>query len=482
MAITRHSTYTPRFIRPYSTLTHPSYPTRCVSHRLSDAAATAALFHSPAHSSATSDRRHPSSYFHTLTNATRYSNASTSTRTLSPRHRVSSRTSLPHVSISIPSRTFAIAPPTPNANSNTSLWGYPSLITYQAWERAQQKLERYNEIGEKLNTGTLHHEELARLSKEYSSLSAVAQLVDRINGLRKEIRDCQLLIRGNDKDLAALAKDEMEEAASKAMELEQRVIGYLLPGAEDDQRSAILEIRMGIGGDEASLFARMMFHMYEAYARSQGWSWDVLDISDTEYGGYREASALIGGDDVFGKLKYESGVHRIQRVPPNDSRIHTSFATVAIMPEAEEVDVQINESKDLRIDVYRASGAGGQHVNKTESAVRITHLPTNTVVVMQDERSQIKNKEKAMKLLRTRLYDMARKEAEDSRAKLRSDQIGLGDRSERIRTYNFPRDQITDHRVNFTKTGVDQMLTGEYLEEFVEALANDALQKQLQNI
>ncbi len=245
----------------------------------------------------------------------------------------------------------------------------------------------------------------------------------------------------------------------------------LLPKDEADDRNAILEVRAGTGGDEAALFAEELFHMYQRYAAGRGWRFEPISVSETGIGGYKEASAAISGPGVFARLKFESGPHRVQRVPVTESggRIHTSAATVAVLPEAEEVDVQIDD-KDLRIDTFRSQGAGGQHVNTTDSAVRITHLPTGVVVSCQDEKSQFKNKAKAMKVLRARLYERQREELDSARAEARRSQVGSGDRSEKIRTYNFPQSRVTDHRIKLTLYKLDQVLAGEALDELIEAL------------
>jgi len=253
--------------------------------------------------------------------------------------------------------------------------------------------------------------------------------------------------------------------------LEQQVKLALLPKDVDDQRNAILEVRAGTGGDEAALFAAELFRMYQRYAVLRGWRFELLDLSETGLGGVKEASALISGRDVFARLKFESGVHRVQRVPETEAsgRIHTSAATVAVLPEAEDVDVRIDE-KDLRIDVFRASGPGGQSVNTTDSAVRITHIPTGLVVIQQDEKSQHKNKAKALKVLRSRLYDLERQARDSARAAERKSQVGTGDRSERIRTYNFPQGRVTDHRINLTLYKIDKVMSGEALDEIINAI------------
>ena len=257
-------------------------------------------------------------------------------------------------------------------------------------------------------------------------------------------------------------------------ELEHKIKILLIPKDEADEKNAILEIRAGTGGDEAALFAADLYRMYEHYAAIKGWKFEAEEINDTGIGGFKEAIARITGKDVFSRLKFESGVHRVQRVPETEAsgRIHTSAATVAVLPEAEEVDVKIDE-KDLRIDTYRSSGAGGQHVNKTDSAIRITHIPTGLVAECQEERSQFKNKDKAMSRLRSMLYDMERRAKDEARAANRKSQVGSGDRSERIRTYNFPQGRVTDHRINLTLYKIDQVMNGVALDEIIEALITE---------
>jgi peptide chain release factor 1 len=274
-------------------------------------------------------------------------------------------------------------------------------------------------------------------------------------------------------EMKAMAEEEFAQLKDRIPALEKRLQMLLLPKDVADNKNAILEVRAGTGGEEAGLFAANLFRMYQRYAESRNWKFELLSLNETGLGGYKEAIASVSGQGVFARLKFESGVHRVQRVPETESggRIHTSAATVAVMPEAEEVDIKI-EDKDLRIDVFRASGPGGQSVNTTDSAVRITHLPTGIVVSQQDEKSQHKNKAKAMRVLRARLYDAERKRADDERAAARRDQVGSGDRSERIRTYNFPERRVTDHRINLTLHKLDGVLDGD-LDEFIDALTAD---------
>ncbi|HET9147606.1 MAG TPA: peptide chain release factor 1, partial [Acetobacteraceae bacterium] len=308
-------------------------------------------------------------------------------------------------------------------------------------------------------------------SRELSELAPIEERINELRAAEKARGEAEALLA--DPELRGLAEAEIQELHERLPKLETEIRLALLPKDEADERSAILEIRPAAGGDEAALFAASLFEMYRRYAEGRGWRFEVLEYGDTELGGLREGIAEISGRSVFARLKYESGVHRVQRVPATETqgRIHTSTVTVAVLPEAEEVDVGIDEG-DLRIDVYRASGAGGQHVNKTESAVRITHIPTGIAVAMQEERSQHKNRAKAMTVLRARLFEQQRSRLAADRAADRKSQVGTGDRSERIRTYNFPQGRLTDHRINLTLYKLDRVMQGE-LDEIIDALIED---------
>ncbi len=332
--------------------------------------------------------------------------------------------------------------------------------------RLDRLLARAEELRHILSTAP--GADIGTLSKELSELEPLVEQVSALRAAERARDEAQALMA--DPEMRDLAEAEWLEQKERVPALEREIRIMLLPRDAADERSAILEVRPAAGGDEAGLFAAELFRAYQRYAESRGWRFEVLDYDESDLGGIKGATAEISGRGVFARLKFESGVHRVQRVPATETqgRIHTSTVTVAVLPEAEEVDVQVNES-DLRIDTYRASGAGGQHVNKTESAVRITHLPTGIVVAMQEEKSQHKNRAKAMKVLRARLYDAQRHAADSARAADRKSQVGTGDRSERIRTYNFPQGRVTDHRIGLTLHKIDRVMLGE-LDEIIDAL------------
>jgi peptide chain release factor 1 len=326
---------------------------------------------------------------------------------------------------------------------------------------------RADELRSMLSEG-LSGEAYVKASKELSDIEPVVARIGELREAERARADAEFLL--SDAEMRELAEAELRALKDRIPGLQHEIRLALLPKDEADERSAIMEIRPAAGGDEAALFATELFAMYQKYADARGWRFEILEYSDTELGGLKEGIAEITGRNVFARLKYESGVHRVQRVPATESqgRIHTSTVTVAVLPEAEDVDVHVEES-ELRIDVFRASGAGGQHVNKTESAVRITHLPTGIVVAMQEEKSQHKNRAKAMKILRARLYEQQRAALHATRAADRRAQVGTGDRSERIRTYNFPQGRVSDHRINITLYKIDRVMQGE-LDEFIDAL------------
>ncbi|NVJ69443.1 MAG: peptide chain release factor 1 [Alphaproteobacteria bacterium] len=342
-------------------------------------------------------------------------------------------------------------------------------------ERLEQLLERYDYLGHSLGTpDEFSNEEFVKLSREYADLGPVVEAVNALKSARQEYTDLEEMIAsGDDPEMKELAQEELRELKDKLPEMDRDLSIQLLPKDAADDKSAILEIRAGTGGDEAALFAGDLYEMYEKYAASQGWKMEMISGSPSDVGGFKEVMANVSGKGVFAKLKFESGVHRVQRVPATESggRIHTSAATVAVMPEAEEVDIEIR-AEDIRIDTMRSSGAGGQHVNTTDSAVRITHLPTG-IVVTSSEKSQHRNREKAMQVLRARLYDREREMLAAERSEARKSQVGSGDRSERIRTYNFPQGRVTDHRIGLTLHKLDQILAGEGLEEVIDALISE---------
>ncbi len=339
-------------------------------------------------------------------------------------------------------------------------------------QKLDQVVARHAELQAMLSGGTLESQKFVAASKEYAELGPLVEAVNELRRAEKELKDTEALAA--DPDMKAMAEEEAAALKKRLPELEQAVKKMLLPKDAADEKNAILEIRAGTGGDEAALFAADLFRMYQRYAAEHRWKFEIMELSDTGIGGYREAIATVTGKNVFAHLKFESGVHRVQRVPATEAqgRIHTSAATVAVLPEAEDVDIKIDE-KDLRIDVFRASGPGGQSVNTTDSAVRITHIPTGVVVSQQDEKSQHKNRAKAMKILRARLYDAERQRLDAERAATRKGQVGSGDRSERIRTYNYPQSRVTDHRINLTLYNLAEVMEGRGLDQIVDALIAD---------
>ena len=347
-------------------------------------------------------------------------------------------------------------------------------------EKLDQLVQRWEAIQAELSRSVSQASYVA-LAKEFSELNPVVQTIGLLRKARAERDQLAELLAdpAADEELAAIAHDELATLEHRLAELEQTLRLHLLPKDAADERSAILEVRAGTGGDEAALFAADLFRMYTRYAEQRGWKTEIISLSENDLGGYKEVVASIAGKDVFARLKYKSGVHRVQRVPLTEAsgRIHTSAATVAIMPEAEEIDLAI-KPEDIRIDTMRAGGAGGQHVNKTDSAVRITHLPTGLVVVSA-EKSQHQNRRLAMQVLRSRLFEQQRQKAADARAAQRKDQVGSGDRSQRIRTYNFPQGRVTDHRIGLTLHKLDQVLEGTALDELIDALVTDRQANQL---
>lgn len=332
---------------------------------------------------------------------------------------------------------------------------------------------RYEELQDLMaSQNAMDGQEFVKMSKEYADLATIVEAVNELRAAQSEIGDLASMVADEqDPEVRAMAEEEFHELKTRIPELERNIQLLLLPKDDADEKNVILEVRAGTGGDEAGLFAADLFRMYQRYAEERRWTFEVIDANENGIGGVREATANITGRGAFARLKYESGVHRVQRVPETESqgRIHTSAATVAVLPEAEEVDIEV-EAKDLRVDTYRAQGAGGQHVNKTDSAIRITHMPSGIVVTCQDEKSQHKNRAKAMKVLRARLYEKERSEQDAERAANRKSQVGSGDRSERIRTYNYPQGRVTDHRINLTLHKIERVMEGD-LDELIDALA-----------
>jgi len=345
-------------------------------------------------------------------------------------------------------------------------------------ERLRQITHRFAELEARMASGTLEGEEFVQASRDYSELEPIAKIATDVREMREEIASLEEMLA--DPEMKAMAEEELDGLRADLPEKEHALAIAMLPRDSADSRPAMLEIRAGTGGDEAALFAGDLYRMYEKFASEQGWKVEPVSISAADVGGFKEIVANVAGTGVFAKLKFESGVHRVQRVPVTESggRIHTSAATVAVLPEPDEVDVHVDPN-DLKVDIYRASGAGGQHVNTTDSAVRLTHLPTGLVVIQQDQRSQHKNREKAMKVLRTRLYDLKRAEAHGEEAEARKAMVGSGDRSERIRTYNFPQGRVTDHRIGLTLHKLPEVLEGGGLTELVDALIAEDEAKRL---
>jgi len=336
--------------------------------------------------------------------------------------------------------------------------------------RLEQVLDRFREVEARMGAAS-EGQEIVRLSKEYAELKPVADAAQRLARARAERAELESMERdAEDPEMAALAHDELAALDQHLPDAERDLALLLAPRDADENASAILEVRAGTGGDEAALFAGDLFRMYQRYAALHGWKVEIDSVSEGEVGGYKEIIASIGGDGVFGRLKFESGVHRVQRVPQTETqgRIHTSAATVAVLPEVENVEIEINDS-DLRIDTYRSSGAGGQHVNKTDSAVRITHLPSG-IVVTSSEKSQHQNRARAMKVLKAKLHDQKREALDAERSASRRSQVGSGDRSERIRTYNFPQGRVTDHRINLTLYNLPRLIEGEALDDVIDPL------------
>ena len=352
-------------------------------------------------------------------------------------------------------------------------------------KKIEELILKHKNLEGELSSGNIDKKLFAAKSKEYSDLNEIIDQAKKYLNFDKNKKDLEKLIQDNDgdKEMKEMAQLELDQLIKNNHFNEKKIKLFLLPKDDADSKNAIIEIRAGTGGLEASLFASDLFKMYEKVSHKKKWNLEVISISKSEAGGLKEVIANIKGKNIYSLLKYESGVHRVQRVPDTETqgRVHTSAATVAVLPEAEEVDVKIEE-KDLRIDVFRSSGPGGQSVNTTDSAVRITHIPTGIVVSQQDEKSQIRNKEKGLKILRSRIYEFERQKIDEARSKDRRSKIGTGDRSERIRTYNFPQGRITDHRINMTLHKLEEFMQGEIFDEMIENLSIQAQQEKLSNL
>ena len=352
-------------------------------------------------------------------------------------------------------------------------------------DKVKDLISKHSSLETELSSGTIDKKKFAEKSKEYSDLNNIIKEAVTYGNFENDKKDLEKIVNDNssDKDMKELAQNELNELIKNKNESEKKLKLFLLPKDEADKKNAIIEIRAGTGGLEASLFASDLFKMYEKVSHKKKWALEIISISKSDAGGLKEVIASVRGTNIYSTLKYESGVHRVQRIPDTETqgRVHTSAATVAVLPEAEEIDVKIEE-KDLRVDVFRSSGPGGQSVNTTDSAVRITHIPTGIVVSQQDEKSQIRNKEKGLKILRSRIYEQERKKKEDERSKDRKSKIGSGDRSERIRTYNFPQGRVTDHRINMTLHKLEEFMQGELFDEVIENLNLQAQEEKLSGL
>ena len=352
-------------------------------------------------------------------------------------------------------------------------------------KKVEDLIKKHSNLEKELSSGNVDKKLFAEKSKEYSDLNEIIKEIKDYISFEKNKNDLEKIINdpSSDKEIKEIAYIELQEIIKQHKINEKKIKLFLLPKDEADSKNAIIEIRAGTGGLEASLFASDLFKMYEKISHKKKWTLEIISISKSDAGGLKEVIAAIKGKNIYSSLKYESGVHRVQRVPDTETqgRVHTSAATVAVLPEAEEVDVKI-EDKDLRIDVFRSSGPGGQSVNTTDSAVRITHIPTGIVVSQQDEKSQIRNKEKGLKILRSRIYELERQKRDEVRSKDRKSKIGTGDRSERIRTYNFPQGRVTDHRTNLTLHKLEEFMQGEIFDEMVENLTLQAQEEELKNL